>query len=204
MGNAHKFHRSNTEFCYGGGMSLDKDNEGVCYVSIPLGTAFEIVKYTVDNEDRVSRKVITKYSELNNIRPYKIKEGPLVWMSGDYYYWIVNSRYPQGFPTGVYIDGDVGEEMYTGGIKVICNSDSEGVVYSDSDVTLQVEGTTVTFCGKVSSNPLSTSDWNKEHNATTDGSKKLVRPENMEFEIVKTDDAFVLLREGNVDVYVSR
>ena len=62
----------------------------------------------------------------------------------------------------------------------------------------------VSFNGRISSNPLSTSDWNKEHHATTDGSKKLVRPDEIEFEIVKTADAYVLLREGNVDVYVPR
>ena len=104
----------------------------------------------------------------------------------------------------MYIDGEVGEDMYTGGEKVVCTSDMEGVIYSDSEVTLSVDETTVTFAGRVSSNPLSTSDWNKQHNATTDGSKKLVRPDRVEFEIVKTDDAFVLLREGNVDVYVPR
>ncbi len=204
IGNAHKFHRSNTEFCYGGGMSLDRDYEGVCYVSIPMGTAFEIVKYTIGGDDSVTRQVMTKYSELNNIRPYKIKQGPLVWMSGDYYYWIVNSSYPKGFPTGVYIDGEVGDAMYTGGVKVVCTDDEEGVIYSDGEVELKVEGTAVTFCTRVSSNPLSTSDWNKEHHATTDGSAKLVRPARVTFEIVKTDKAFVLLREGIVDVYVPR
>ncbi len=204
IGNAHKFHRSDTEFCYGGGMSLDRDYEGVCYVSIPMGTAFEIVKYTIDEDDHVSRKVMTKYSELNNIRPYKIKQGPLVWMSGDYYYWIVNSRYPQGFPTGIWIDGEVGTARFEDGIKVTCDDKQEGIIYSDDDVTLKVEGTTVTFCDKVSSNPLSTSDWNKEHNATTDGSTKLVRPYITEFSIVKEDDAFYLLRWDKVDVVVKR
>ncbi len=204
IGNAHKFHRSDTEFCYGGGMSLDRDYEGVVYVSIPLGTAFEIVKYIIDEEDHVTRKVMTKYSELNNIRPYKIKQGPLVWMSGDYYYWIVNSSYPQGFPTGVYIDGEVGEERFAEGIKVTCDDKQEGVIYSDADVELKVEGTTVTFCGKVSSNPLSTSDWNREHNATTDGSTKLVRPYITEFRIIKEDDAYYLLRWDKVDVVIKR
>lgn len=203
IGNAHKFHRSNTEFCYGGGMSLDRDYEGVVYVSAPMGTAFEIIKYTI-SEEGVKRQFMTTYSELNNIRPYKIKQGPLVWMNGDYYYWIVNSKYPQGFPTQVVIDGDVGEDRFSEGIKVTCDDKQEGIIYSDGDVELKIEGTTVTFCGRVSSNPLSTSDWNREHNATTDGSKKLVRPDNVCFEIVKTDSAFVLLRGGNVDVYISR
>ena len=173
-------------------------------MSIPLGTAFEIVKYMIDEDDHVTRKVMTKYSELNNIRPYKIKQGPLVWMSGDYYYWIVNSSYPQGFPTGVYIDGEVGEERFAEGIKVTCDDKQEGVIYKDECVELKVEGTVVTFCGKVSSNPLSTSDWNREHNATTDGSTKLVRPYITEFRIIKEDDAYYLLRWDKVDVVVKR
>lgn len=203
IGNAHKFHKSDIEFCYGGGMSLDKDCEGVVYVSIPMGTAFEIVKYTV-NEGKVSREFITTYSELNNIRPYKIKQGPLVWMNGDYYYWIVNASFPQGFPTQVVIDSDAGENRFQQGIKVTCDDKQEGVIYSDSDVELKVEGMTVTFCSKVSSNPLSTSDWNREHNATTDGSTKFVRPYITEFRIVKEDDAFYLLRWDKVDVVVKR
>lgn len=204
IGNAHKFHRSDTEFCYGGGMSLDRDCEGDVYVSIPMGTAFEIVKYTIDDNDKVSRKVLTKYSELNNIRPYKIKNGPLVWMSGDYYYWIVNSRYPKGFPTGVLIDCEIGEDRFADGIKVLCDATTDGIIYEDKDVVLQVDGTVVTFNGKESCNPLSTSDWNCEHNATTDGSSKLVRPPVTEFRIVKEDDAFYLLRWDKVDVVVKR
>ncbi|MGM9551665.1 MAG: BNR-4 repeat-containing protein [Clostridia bacterium] len=203
IGNAHKFHKSDVEFCYGGGMSLDRDREGVVYVSMPMGTAFEIVKYTIDRKN-VSREFVTKYSELNNIRPYKIANGPLVWMNGDYYYWIVNSTYPDGFPTRIVIEGDAGEDRFKDGIKVICKSEDEGVIYSDESVTLKVEGTLVTFCDAVSSNPLSTSDWNKEHNATTDGSTKLVRPYETEFTIVKEEDAFYLLRDGKVDVVVRR
>ena len=184
-------------------MSLDRDYEGVIYVSIPMGTAFEILKYTVSDK-KVKREFLTTYSELNNIRPYKIKEGPLVWMNGDYYYWIVNSRYPKGFPTQVVIDGEVGESTYEGGIEVRCTQDMNGVIYSDDEVELKVEDTMVSFCGKMSSNPLSTSDWNKEHNATTDGSAKLVRPDVTEFRIVKCEDKYVLLRWDKIDVVVKK
>lgn len=184
-------------------MCLDKDYEGVVYVSIPLGTAFEIVKYTIGENDEVSRKVMTKYSELNNIRPYKIKQGPLVWMSGDYYYWIVNSKYPQGFPTGVWIDGDAGERMFEGGIEISCTADMNGVIYKDDEVELVVDDTRVVFCGRESQNPLSTSDWNKAHNATTDGSKKLVRPEVTQFRIVKENERYILLRWDKIDVVVT-
>lgn len=203
IGNAHKFHKSDIEFCYGGGMSLDRDYEGVVYVSLPMGTAFEIVKYTI-NGGCVSREFITNNSELNNIRPYKIKQGPLVWMNGDYYYWIVNASYPQGFPTRILIDDNAGEDRFAAGIEVTCDDKEEGVIYSDGDVELKVEGTQVTFCGKKSTNPLSTSDWNKEHCATTDGSTKLVRPYITRFRIVKECDAFYLLRWDKVDVVIKR
>ncbi len=203
IGNAHKFHRSNTEFCYGGGMSLDRDYEGVVYVSIPMGTAFEVLKYTVKDK-KVTREEITKNSELNNIRPYKIKEGPLVWMNGDYYYWIVNSSFPKGFPTQVVIDDYDFTNAFQGGVEITCTAEMNGVIYSDEDVELKIDDTTVIFNNNVSSNALSTSDWNKEHKATTDGSKKLVKPDVTKFRIVKCEDMFVLLRWDKVDVVVRR
>ncbi|MCD8048290.1 MAG: DNRLRE domain-containing protein [Clostridia bacterium] len=106
------FHQSSTEKCYSGGMSIDHDDPSIIYASYPVeglfGEVYEIVKITMseDGSEVVSREYITQNSEKNNIRPYAISgasddEIKLVWLNGDYYYWIVNSSYKQGFPTSV-------------------------------------------------------------------------------------------------------
>jgi hypothetical protein len=51
----------------------------------------------------------TSGSAKNNVRPYVIPNSNnsplrLIWMNGDYYYWIVNSSYPNGYPTSVRCD----------------------------------------------------------------------------------------------------
>ncbi len=202
LANARKFHKSDIEYCYGGGMCLDKEQDGVIYASVPMGTAFEIQKYTVKNGS-MTRTELTRKNSLNNVRPYKIKGGPLCWMKGDYYYWIVNSSFPQGFPTSIVYDGEALSDKYSG-VKVTCTDKSEGVIYEDGDSTLEINGFDVIFNGIKSSNLLSTSDWNSEHTATTDGSSRLVRPTSVEFEIVDTPEYKILLRSGMVDVCIKK
>lgn len=105
-----KFHQSNTEWCYSGGMSIDKANTHEVYASVPVdgvfGKVWEIVKYTL-NEDytEVTKTTpITENSLKNNARPYVAngsKEGDLrlTWFNGDYYFWINDEQFgSQGFP----------------------------------------------------------------------------------------------------------
>ncbi|MGM9551380.1 MAG: BNR repeat-containing protein [Clostridia bacterium] len=105
-----KFHPSNTEYCYSGGMSIDADNPNVMYCSKPVagvfGNIFEIFKYTMslDGTKVESVEQITKNSQKNNVRPWVIpnSEGDdlrVLWMNGDYYYWMVKTSYPEGYPT---------------------------------------------------------------------------------------------------------
>lgn len=106
-----KFHPSNTEYCYSGGMSLDPANPGDIYLSKPTqglhGNVFEIWKYSVDDNGKVvSSEQLTKDSEKNNVRPFLLpgsENSPLrlAWMYGDYYYWMVNKNYPKGYPTSM-------------------------------------------------------------------------------------------------------
>ncbi|MBR5535043.1 MAG: BNR-4 repeat-containing protein [Clostridia bacterium] len=107
-----KFHPSNTEYCYSGGMTIDTDNPNVFYVSKPVagvfGNIFEIVKYTMsaDGTSVLSSEQITENSLKNNVRPWIIpgSEGDdlrLMWMNGDYDFWMVNSVYPNGYPTRI-------------------------------------------------------------------------------------------------------
>ena len=54
-------------------------------------------------------EAVTKDSQYNNVRPYIIpgsEDSPLrlTWMFGNYYDWIVSSRYPQGYCTGIVFD----------------------------------------------------------------------------------------------------
>lgn len=110
----HAFHQNwnSTERCYSGGMALDPDNINDLYLSIPTKDGaynkdgvYEIWKYTIDDDGKVAgSKQITKNSEKNNARPFILpgsKNSPLrlIWMNGDYYYWMVKQGYPLGYPT---------------------------------------------------------------------------------------------------------
>lgn len=111
-----RFHPSNTEYCYSGGMALDEANINDIYLSIPTQSEttgkkiYEIWKYTVDENGIVSAKEqVTKNSEKNNVRPFVLPGSGesklrLTWMHGDYYYWLVRIGYPLGYPTGIHTD----------------------------------------------------------------------------------------------------
>ena len=116
-----KFHPSNTEYCYSGGMALDEANINNVYLSIPTqsestGTkVYEIWKYTVDDNGNVTNKEqVTKNSLKNNVRPFVLPGSGdsklrLCWMHGDYYYWLVRQGYPLGYPTGIHTDYQIPE-----------------------------------------------------------------------------------------------
>jgi hypothetical protein len=111
-----RFHPSNTEYCYSGGMALDPECPGTVYLSVPTKNAkgeniYEIWQYLVaDNGQVVMKDQITRSSENNNVRPFVLpgsKDAPmrLFWMHGDYAYWIVKKGYPTGFPTAIHAHG---------------------------------------------------------------------------------------------------
>ena len=115
----HAFHQnwSSTELCYSGGQAIDPENINDMYLSIPTKDGvynkdgvYEIWKYTIDDEGKVAgSEQITSNSTKNNIRPFIIpgsKNSPmrLVWMNGDYYYWMVKQGFPLGFPTAIHCD----------------------------------------------------------------------------------------------------
>ena len=110
-----RFHPSNTEYCYSGGEALDPANPNVIYLSIPTKgrsgkSIHEIWRYTLNNRGQVVMKEqVTRNSEKNNIRPFVLpgsEASPLrlMWMHGDYAYWIVKKGYPTGFPTAIHTD----------------------------------------------------------------------------------------------------
>ena len=122
----HAFHQNwnSTELCYSGGMALDPDNINHLYLSIPTKDGqynkdgvYEIWRYTIDDQGKVAgSEQLTKNSPKNNARPYVIpgsSSSPLrlVWMQGDYYYWIVKQGYPKGYPTAIHADYDWQEPL---------------------------------------------------------------------------------------------
>ena len=122
----HAFHQNwnKTERCYSGGMTLDPDNINDMYLSIPTKDGqynkdgvYEIWRYTIDDEGNVAgSEQITKNSPKNNVRPFilpgsKNSKLRLSWMQGDYYYWMVNKNYPQGYPTSVLCNYEWTEEV---------------------------------------------------------------------------------------------
>ena len=111
-----RFHPSNTEFCYSGGMALDPESPGTVYLSLPVKNAkgesiYEIWRYLVAaNGQVVMKDQITRGSAKNNVRPFVLpgsKDAPmrLMWMHGDYAYWIVKKGFPTGFPTAIHAHG---------------------------------------------------------------------------------------------------
>ena len=110
-----RFHPSNTEYCYSGGMALDPECPGTVYLSVPVKNAkgesiYEIWRYLVASNGQVVMKdQITRGSAKNNVRPFVLpgsKDIPmrLMWMHGDYAYWIVKKGFPTGFPTAIHAD----------------------------------------------------------------------------------------------------
>ncbi len=115
----HAFHQNwnSTELCYTGGMAVDPDNINDLYLSIPTTNGaynkdgvHEIWKYTINDDGTVgASQQLTSGSSKNNVRPFiipgsKNSQMRLAWMNGDYYYWIVKTQYPLGFPTNVQTD----------------------------------------------------------------------------------------------------
>ena len=110
-----RFHPSNTEYCYSGGMVLDPECPGTVYLSVPTKNAkgesiYEIWRYLVASNGQVVMKdQVTYGSAKNNVRPFVLpgsKDVPmrLMWMHGDYAYWIVKKGFPTGFPTAIHAD----------------------------------------------------------------------------------------------------
>ena len=122
----HAFHQNwnSTERCYSGGMAVDPEHINDLYLSIPTKNGaynkdgvYEIWKYTIDDEGKVAgSEQITRNSAKNNVRPFIIPGSGtslmrLVWMNGDYYYWMVQKSYPKGYPTDIRVDYAWDEEL---------------------------------------------------------------------------------------------
>ena len=141
-----RFHPSNTEYCYSGGEALDPANPQVIYLSIPTKgrsgkSIHEIWRYTVaDNGQVVMKEQITHNSAKNNVRPFVLpgsENSPmrLMWMHGDYAYWIVRKGYPTGFPTAIH--AHCSEQLLHKNLQE--RKSGKGVFTIDLDITLPAD-----------------------------------------------------------------
>lgn len=187
------FHLSpQTENCYSAGMAIDRDEPNIVYCGVPVNGVHEIWKYTLDENDKVvASEAITKGSKKANARPFVIegtknaKDGAdalrLSWMNGDYYYWIVNTNYPKGYPTSIMAECDLPENLTaTSGKTAVIDLQIKaeaykGEVLTCGNVTYGVDNNQHAYV-KVgdktytSQNVLGTADsWATEDKATTDG-----------------------------------
>ncbi|MBR3010965.1 MAG: BNR-4 repeat-containing protein [Prevotella sp.] len=142
----HAFHQNwnSTERCYSGGMALDPDNINDLYLSIPTknGTynkdgVYEIWKYTFGDDGKVSgSEQVTRNSLKNNMRPFmmpgaKDSKLRLLWMNGDYYYWMVNKNYPSGYPTNIRMDCEIASDAFPT-LAPLCSGSPAVAVTPDS------------------------------------------------------------------------
>ncbi len=233
------FHQSpSTENCYSGGMAIDRDEPNVVYCSVPMKGVYEIVKYTMteQGDELFSMLPVTYGSKKNNVRPYVIegtlkskssymstessdkasKNGPLrlTWMNGDYYYWLVNTRYPEGYPTSIMSDVQLpkrkaqgkGTKVYETTLKMDADNYG-GEVFTWGNVSYYINKETyyptLLVNGKEyrSSNIFATADsWATDNRHTTDG--KWYQPRKIgSCTITVTHDGtyLTILRDGMID-----
>lgn len=221
-----QFHQTpGVEMCYSGGMAVDRDNPHDVYCSVPVNGVYEIVKYTMgeDGKNVVSSEPVTTGSALNNMRPFVIegvaKDGAhrLTWMNGNYYFWIVNTRYKNAYPTSIRIDGALPESMemskgYTFSADVKIDAENyrgdlvtlgEDIVYGVNELQypyLRVGGIT-----HVGQNVLGTADsWQTENTATT-GGKWFSKTKLGRFNLTISMDgeSLTVYRDGIIDMKIS-
>lgn len=224
------FHQSpETENCYSGGMAVDRNNPSVVYCSVPVNGVYEIVRYTMseDGTKVIGSEAVTHDSKKNNARPYVTEsasllqgnglDGTLYWMHGDYYFWIVNTRYPLGYPTSImsaaplpkqkktpkgfksYTHDFTYDEAAFGGTLFTWQGITVGVDKESLRLSLTVDGNTY-----ASQNKFATADsWATDDRATTDGKwYRPVVPQNSKLTVTRNGNVITLLRDGVIDIRV--
>lgn len=219
-----QFHQTpKVEMCYSGGMAVDRDNINDVYCSVPINGVYEIVKYTMANDGKAvkSSKQITFNSKKNNARPFVIegtKKSPLrlTWMNGDYYYWIVNTRYPNAYPTSIMADSklipmtDITQNAILDTLLSLSPDNYEGnIITLGHDIVYGINSKQYPYIkiGKetyTGQNVLGTADsWATENKATTDG-KWYSKTKLPSFRLTITMDGkhLMVYRDGMVDIKI--
>lgn len=215
------FHRSNTEKCYSAGAALDQQSPTTVYLSLPTegqhGRIYEIWKYTLTDDGQISNKEqLTHDSEQNNIRPYCLPNSQgnsmrLVWMNGDYYYWIVCKNYPFGYPTRIMTDADVDalapapKEGWTLQRDIaLTDPYPTGTLFTAGDITYGLDADAypyITVGGTTyrSSSRLYTSDAWQTCPATTDGKSYAAKLTNLRLTLTYADGLLTVYRGRAID-----
>ena len=218
----HAFHKNwqRTEKCYSGGMAIAPYNTDVVYLSqptLPDGTispegTYELWKVKLKANGTVKgRTQVTGHSDRNNIRPFVIpgSEGTplrLCWMNGDYYYWMANRHYPQGYPTSIRCDYDLpgqktGEVVFTDrnyqGQTVEVGRDTLISVTADNYLSLRIGKRTY----RSQSRYLTSDDWPR-FSYGTNGDNWPTRIHTSELLLTKEDGCLMLRRNGMIEISV--
>jgi len=218
-----QFHQTpRVEMCYSGGMAVDRDNPRNVYCSVPVDGVHEIVCYTMSKDGKrvVSSTPVTRHSAKNNARPFVIdgtkKDAMRVaWMNGDYYYWIVNRRYPNAYPTSICVNRPLPTMApRTTGFSVRCEVEIDPQHYTGDcitlgDITWGVNADQYSYLsigGKTftSQNVLGTADsWATDNPNTTDG-KWYAKTKLPRFHLAFTSDGshLTVYRNGIIDMQV--
>lgn len=214
------FHQSpETENCYSGGMAIDRNDPSVVYCSVPVNGVYEILKYKMSDDAKqvISSEAVTHDSKKNNARPYVVQGGSLYWMNGDYYFWIVNTRYPLGYPTSIMSAEPLpkqkkapkGQKSFTHDFNYD-EASFGGSLFTWQGITVSVNKESlrlsITIDGKTyeSQNKFATADsWATDDRATTDGKwYRPVVPQHAKLTITRQGNVITLLRDGVIDLRI--
>ena len=204
-------HSTGVEMCYSSGMAIDRDNPSTVYCGVPVDGIHEIWRYQLDADGNVTAsEAVTSGSAKSNARPFVI-EGTqnathgadqlrLMWMNGDYYYWIVNTTYKQAYPTSIMAEcalpqnTEATEGQTLQASVTIDPEHYQGDLLTAGDVVFGVNAQQYSYIkvgGQTytSQNVLGTADsWQTENTATT-GGKWFTKTKLGRFNLAITYDA---------------
>ena len=214
----HAFHQSwqRTEKCYSGGMAIDPSNTNVVYLSVPVGNVYEISKVTLKDNGKIKeRTYVTTSSAKNNMRPYVIpgsETSPLrlCWMHGDYYYWMVNRNFPQGFPTSIESDYDFNElnAHVTEDVKILLDEkDYKGQTLQVGPLMIGVDADNYLYIRsqrrveRSQCRYLTSDDWSRFSSGTS-GDSWPTRINSAHITLSQEDGYTILRRNGAIEIKV--
>ena len=194
-------------------MAIDPTNTNVVYLSVPVGETYEISRVTLRDNGKIKDKsAVTSASAKNNMRPYVIPGSAvsplrLCWMSGDYYYWMVNRNYPQGFPTGIECDYDLSDMTSATNVKVLFDSANYAgeTVQVNRDMMIGVDADNYLYIHRgrqtlrSECRYLSSDDW-AHFSSGTSGDSWPTRIKSAHITLTEEDEYIVLRRNGAIEI----
>lgn len=209
----HAFHQNwqRTEKCYSGGMAIDPANTNTLYLSVPVGDVYEIQRVVLNKKGKITRReFVTSGSAKNNMRPYVLSGSAhsplrLCWMYGDYYYWMVNRQYPQGYPTAIRSDYTLPPSATADNILFDAADYHGQTVQVGRDIILGVNADNHLYLrrgGKTHTSPcryLTSDDWARFSSGTS-GDWWPTRIDTAHITLCEADGYIILLRNGAIEM----